>query len=479
MSGSTVALELQKNKEFEVVIMDCDTILNRFDYDKVLDKEIKNTEKTIGYGFGGTSNLWHGVIAKLDDEDFSYIDRKLKLDANLKNIYSSFKSRLKVYFGNLDHLDLNKYNCKSHNLLKYIDLCKLSLKPHVVQKIPTRFRSLIRDTLNLKHNNFQIIENTVALSLNIGENNCIESVTYSQDGIIKAFHADVFVVATGAIESPRIAYQSFHGSEYYNSLIGTKLTNHPVSIIAQLKLPRYMFYTHHGSRSIFSFSTSRMGFTIPNKLRKKSELNHSIFIRPDYSDNSKKLIKNTQKILFENFSIRMLFSIIINKELFLTSLSLISERLGFGLFVNKFIISVQLEQVPSPESYVEIIDKYDKYGRMLPKVHELSNVNILRDIKNIKTIIRKLIKSESGAKIKEIDSQILNGGSHYAGTCCMGCNKKNGVVDKNLKYFGINNLYICDASVIPKIGNANLSLTIVSLAIRLSDHLSNKYKRMV
>ena len=128
---------------------------------------------------------------------------------------------------------------------------------------------------------------------------------------------------------------------------------------------------------------------------------------------------------------------------------------------------------------IEIIDKYDKYGRMLPKVHELSNVNILRDIKNIKTIIRKLIKSESGAKIKEIDSQILNGGSHYAGTCCMGCNKKNGVVDKNLKYFGINNLYICDASVIPKIGNANLSLTIVSLAIRLSDHLSNKYKRMV
>ena len=95
------------------------------------------------------------------------------------------------------------------------------------------------------------------------------------------------------VESPRIAYQSFHGSEYYNSLIGTKLTNHPVSIIAQLKLPRYMFYTHHGSRSIFSFSTSRMGFTIPNKLRKKSELNHSIFIRPDYSDNSKKYSKNT------------------------------------------------------------------------------------------------------------------------------------------------------------------------------------------
>ena len=62
-------------------------------------------------------------------------------------------------------------------------------------------------------------------------------------------------------------------------------------------------------------------------------------------------------------------------------------------------------------------------------------------------------------------------GSHHAGTCRMSYTERYGVVDSNLKYFGIDNLYVCDASVLPKIGNANLSLTLVALAIRLSNHI--------
>ena len=46
-----------------------------------------------------------------------------------------------------------------------------------------------------------------------------------------------------------------------------------------------------------------------------------------------------------------------------------------------------------------------------------------------------------------------------------------GVVDKDLKVLGTDNVYVCDLSVLPSSPTANPSLTLVALALRLADHL--------
>lgn len=46
-----------------------------------------------------------------------------------------------------------------------------------------------------------------------------------------------------------------------------------------------------------------------------------------------------------------------------------------------------------------------------------------------------------------------------------------GVVDKNLKVFGVNDVYVCGSSVFPTVGYSNPTLTIVALALRLAEHL--------
>ena len=48
----------------------------------------------------------------------------------------------------------------------------------------------------------------------------------------------------------------------------------------------------------------------------------------------------------------------------------------------------------------------------------------------------------------------------------------NGVVDENLKVFGMDNLFICDGSGFPTSGNANSSFTTSALACRLADYLT-------
>jgi choline dehydrogenase-like flavoprotein len=63
-------------------------------------------------------------------------------------------------------------------------------------------------------------------------------------------------------------------------------------------------------------------------------------------------------------------------------------------------------------------------------------------------------------------------GLHHMGTTRMSDDAKRGVVDRNCRVHGINNLFMAGSSVFPTYGIANPTLTIVALALRLADHLN-------
>lgn len=64
--------------------------------------------------------------------------------------------------------------------------------------------------------------------------------------------------------------------------------------------------------------------------------------------------------------------------------------------------------------------------------------------------------------------------SHQCGTNRMGVNPTASVVDPNLKAHDLDNLYICDASVLPTSAAVNPSLTIAALALRAGDHIGKR-----
>jgi choline dehydrogenase-like flavoprotein len=68
----------------------------------------------------------------------------------------------------------------------------------------------------------------------------------------------------------------------------------------------------------------------------------------------------------------------------------------------------------------------------------------------------------------------MTGSFHHLGTARMHSNLKQGVVDSNCKVHGISNLFVAGSSVFPTYGHTNTTLTIVALAIRLSDHLKGR-----
>ena len=54
----------------------------------------------------------------------------------------------------------------------------------------------------------------------------------------------------------------------------------------------------------------------------------------------------------------------------------------------------------------------------------------------------------------------------------MADSEQSGVVDKNLRVFGTENLYVIGASVFPTSSNANTTFTALTFTTRLVDHLT-------
>ena len=133
--------------------------------------------------------------------------------------------------------------------------------------------------------------------------------------------------------------------------------------------------------------------------------------------------------------------------------------------------SILCEQEPSLENRFELSKtEQDEFGDPLPMLwYKLSDfdkrtyTHAAESLKNTLEMSKTLESSQ--------DMQVYFGRHHLMGTTRMADNEKEGVVDKNLKVFGSKNIYVLGGSVFPSGGAANPTLTIVALAMRLSEHL--------
>jgi choline dehydrogenase-like flavoprotein len=64
-------------------------------------------------------------------------------------------------------------------------------------------------------------------------------------------------------------------------------------------------------------------------------------------------------------------------------------------------------------------------------------------------------------------------GGHHIGTARMGTDPHTSVVDANCRIHSVDNLYVAGAAVFPTSSQANPTLTIVALSLRLADHLKS------
>lgn len=159
-----------------------------------------------------------------------------------------------------------------------------------------------------------------------------------------------------------------------------------------------------------------------------------------------------------------------------TSAPATGEELGWRLGVG-----CAGEQEPNPASRVTLSEQKDALGLNRTKLSwrlKKTDADSLRG--NLETVARAFGGwGEGRVRIlfpeRDEWTEAEGWGNHHLGTTRMADDPKKGVTDANCRVHGLSNLYIAGSSLYPTGGTVNPTLTLVALALRLSDHLKLRF----
>ncbi|WP_231755219.1 GMC oxidoreductase [Bordetella sp. N] len=149
---------------------------------------------------------------------------------------------------------------------------------------------------------------------------------------------------------------------------------------------------------------------------------------------------------------------------------------------RRYSLDFHAEQEPNVDSRVTLGTDTDALG--VPRVH-VDWRYTPRDVATIQVALAELARElrASGVGTFEYDPAVVEMemtrygayGGHHIGTARMGRDPGDSVVDTDCRVHEASNLFVASAAVFPTSGQANPTLTIVALALRLAGHLRRVY----
>jgi choline dehydrogenase-like flavoprotein len=154
---------------------------------------------------------------------------------------------------------------------------------------------------------------------------------------------------------------------------------------------------------------------------------------------------------------------------------------------NLFSLDFHAEQVPNPDSRIGLADITDRFNNRQVRIDWRYSRQDVDTVAQSFDLLRDDLAEQSigqltlAADEADIDTVVRRDGAyggHHIGTARMGATERFGVVDRDSKVFGVNNLYVAGSAVFPTSSQANPTLTIVAMALRLAGHLGTTATRV-
>jgi len=318
--------------------------------------------------------------------------------------------------------------------------------------------------------------NSCALELIIDADKVIGVKYGTSSGEVRQIYADTVVVGTGALESPRLLLNS----GIKNDHLGRGLMDHPMANLCQIEFKEKSKAYLYSAMKIKSDLVIKSGLVFSEEVQKEFDLpNHCFYLRPSFSkgiDNKSEKVKLSLLAIKDlKISFKDIWFLVTNINLALQVLLYKTSYKATFRYADLFFVS---EQRTYNDSFVGLSDDLDKWGyrRALVnwKVSKEDSQSIVKAYKILKEQVFTEDKFVFTHELKDLNwEDNYTSAAHHVGTCRMAKNSDEGVVDSNLKVFGVDNLYICDGSVFPTAGNVNNGLTIAALAMRLANHIDS------
>ncbi len=439
--------------------------------------------------FGGTVNHWGGMCSRLDPIDFQVRDWVPHSGWPV-----TFDELTPYYARTHPIFDLGDFNYdqaeSSPAGITYLDLdpeflvhklWRYSVPPtNIAEKFQDEFRRRTNVDLMLHANLVEIETDDQARRV---ETLLVRSLT----GKTARIRARVFVLAMGGIEIPRMLLASNRvmpmGLGNRHDLVGRYFMEH-------LRVT--------GGTIVFSGDWHKSYEHLPLD---NGEIRSAI--RPSPTMQAREKLLNSMTMFGEVDRIRWTSkgygSLFVLKEHLLNGelpddlsrelWNIITDVDGIvGGFFEKSdfrtYITIEGEQAPNPESRITLIDQRDALG--IPRIKlnwQLSPIDKRTIRRFVDTIARELGRLDSG-RLKMADwladpddlswTDELIGENHHIGTTRMADHPRRGVVDRNCRVFGIDNLYVASSSIFATSGCANPTMNLTAFALRLADHLKER-----
>jgi glucose dehydrogenase len=137
---------------------------------------------------------------------------------------------------------------------------------------------------------------------------------------------------------------------------------------------------------------------------------------------------------------------------------------------RQLLLVTNCEELGRAENRISLSDNMDSSGVPKPSVRFQLGEYTRAAIDHSVLIHARIFDSMQATEVHHVEES--TDPAHIAGTCRMGNDPKQSVVNSNLRHHDLDNLYVVGSSVFPTVGSAPPTLTIAALALRLAHSLA-------
>jgi len=135
------------------------------------------------------------------------------------------------------------------------------------------------------------------------------------------------------------------------------------------------------------------------------------------------------------------------------------------------ILVLHAESVPSPQKYVTLSDRRDRFGDPFAHVHYDSSDFDHETYRFGRKLFDRFVAATRADEAQFEGPDRFNSAAHHMGTCRMGLDIRDSVVDRFGKVHGTPNLFVVGGSNMATPSPFHPTLTMVALAIRTAEYI--------
>ena len=509
-AGITLTRELIK-AGFDVALLESGGLDQNDQVDRLMEGELRGfpyyplAESRLRF-FGGTTSIWGGRCAQMDEIDFAKRDwvPYSGWPIEKRDLTTQYKDAQSI-------LDLEPIP-GGDSLWEQHELNRPDFDPEVLATRFWQFDTKADRFAAFRHADLfespqvQVVLNANVTSIRTNEaGNAVESVEFANlQGRTGTAQADVVVLAAGGIENPRLLLASNQvqksGLGNQNDLVGRFFMEHPHARGARIDSDQALNTLRLLPRSYIRAGMRYAAVGRPADALQESQrlLNTSFTISARQHPNAemafgKKVFMQLKHDLRPSRSKRALWHVVrkgilrARQNLGPIAGAVQVKRGKLGLYTV-----IRAEQSPNPDSRITLSSDRDAVGVPKPILNwqfkDIDKRSVAVTMKALGSQLQRIglgsVELEPWLNDPELvwktDTLISShpmGGYHHMGATRMASSATEGVVDADARVFGVDNLYVAGSSIFATSGWANPTLTILALTFRLAEHLTVRLQR--